>query len=133
MNYIINDILWWKISLLGFINGWLPGFLTFLLGLLLSKISNNRKLKNNLKDNILSIFIPTFNVGHEISESQIQHALAELRATLNTYRQIYPKLLNDQAANQLSTIFNKGLYEKNGDISKELANPQLIINIIKAL
>lgn len=133
MSFIINDILWWKISLLGFINGWLPGLLTFLLGLLLAEISNNRKMKNNLKDNILSIYIPTFNVGHEISESQIQHALAELNVTLNTYRQIYPKLLNDQAANQLSTIFTKGLYEENGELSKELLNPQLIINIIKTL
>ena len=133
MSFIINDILWWKISLLGFINGWLPGFLTFLLGLLLSKISNNRKLKNNLKNNILSIYIPTFNVGNEISESQVLHALAELNVTLNTYRQIYPKLLDDQAANQLSTIFKKGLYEENGEISKELLNTQLIINIIKTL
>ncbi|WP_230124771.1 hypothetical protein [Pseudomonas sp. Bi70] len=133
MSYIINDILWWKISLLGFFNGWLPGFLTFLLGLLLSRMSSHRKLKNNLKETILSIFIPTFNLGREISEPQIQQALTELRITISTYRQIYPRILNDQAAEQLNAIFIKGLYEQNGDISEELRNPQLIINLIKAL
>ena len=133
MSYIINDILWWKISLLGFFNGWLPGLLTFLLGLLLSKISSRRKLKNNLKEALLSIFIPTFNLGREISEPQILQALTELRVTMNTYRQIYPKLLNDQAAEKLNAICNKGLYGQNGEISEELKNPQLIINIIKAL
>lgn len=130
---MINDILWWKISLLGFFNGWLPGLLTFLLGLLVSKISINRKLRNDLKNTILSSFIPTFNLGREITEAEIQQALTELRITLNTYRQIYPKLFNEQAVNQLFAISGKGLYEQNGEISKELMNPQLIINIIKSL
>ncbi|MCU1716437.1 hypothetical protein [Pseudomonas sp. 5P_3.1_Bac2] len=133
MSYIANDILWWKVSLLGFFNGWLPGVLTFLLGLVISKISSHRNLRNNLKNSILSIFIPTFNAGREISEAQVQQTIKELRLTINTYRQIYPKIFNEHAARRLEDIFSKGPFEQSGDISEEFKDTQLIINIIKEL
>lgn len=133
MSYIINDIIWWKISILGFVNGWLPGILTFLLGMALSKISSRLEMKRSLKKVLLGIFIPTFNTGSEISETQVRKAITEFRVTLNTYRQIYPKTFNKHAADRLALIFNQGLYDKEGKTTSEFNSPQTIIGLIKSL
>lgn len=133
MNYIINDIVWWKISILGFVNGWLPGILTFLLGVILEKIASNLKMKHNLKQSLLGIFIPTFNTGRKISKEQAERAILEFRVTLNTYRQIYPKIFKKQPAEQLETIFNQELFNQEGKVTDEFNNPQIIIRLIKLL
>lgn len=133
MSYIINDIAWWKISILGFANGWLPGILTFLLGMALSKIASRREMKHSLKKVLPGIFIPTFNTGSEISENQVRQAITEFRVTLNTYTQIYPGTFNKQAADRLALIFSQGLYDEEGKIASEFNNPQTIIELIKTL
>lgn len=133
MGYIINDIEWWKLSILGFVNGWLPGILTFLLGMALSKIASRREMKHSLKKVLLGIFIPTFNTGSKISVYQVNQAIIEFRVTLTTYRQIYPNTFNAQAADRLGHIFRQGLYDGDGEIASEFKKPQVIIDLIKTL
>lgn len=49
-----------------FVNNWVPGIFTFFLGILYSNIVEKKKLKQKLKNDILEIFIPVFNVGNEV-------------------------------------------------------------------
>ncbi|GEK16101.1 hypothetical protein [Aliivibrio fischeri] len=109
MDLIINDIVWWKISLNSLINSWVPGIVTFFLGLWFSKISDRRKLRQELKNSILKLFIPIFNAGEKITLKQAEDTKNEMRITLNVYRNTYPKLLNKKSLQKLLNILNEDI------------------------
>ena len=88
MNFIVNNIAWWQISLEALVNSWIPRIATFLLGLWLSRIDEHRKLKRKLKDEMLEIFISVFNSGQSISLSEAEDAAKRIRYTLNAYKGI---------------------------------------------
>ncbi|OCH30734.1 hypothetical protein [Aliivibrio fischeri] len=109
MDLIINDIVWWKISLNSLINSWVPGIVTFFLGLWFSKISDRRKLRQELKNSILKLFIPIFNAGEQITLKQAEDTKNEMRITLNVYRNTYPKLLNKKSLQKLLNVLNEDI------------------------
>jgi|SRR5690606_7890172 len=132
MDFFVNDITWWKISLNGLMNGWIPGVLTFILGLWFSKISDHRKLRQKLKNDILEIFIPIFNSGQTISIPEIEETHKKMRATFNAYTRIYPNMFNRESERQLSELLNKG-FIVNGEVNNKLLEPDAIQNLIKNL
>ena len=132
MSFIVNDIVWWKISLESVINAWIPGIFTFFLGLWFSKIDDHRKLKQKLKDDILEIFIPVFNSGQSISIAEAENAAKRMRHTFNAYRRIYPNIFDKDAEEKLNTIFAEG-FIANNEVNKEFMDPDIIQNIIKML
>ncbi|EKA7394198.1 hypothetical protein OL318_004541 [Vibrio parahaemolyticus] len=105
---IVNDVDWGVISLLNFMNSWLPGIFTFFLGFLFEKWSSRRKLRAELKNNLLEIFIPTFNSGEVISVDLAESTNLKLKATLNAYKRIYPNAFDEKAVEELSKIFADG-------------------------
>lgn len=109
MDLIINDIVWWKVSLNSLINSWVPGIVTFFLGLWFSKISDRRKLRQELKNSILKLFIPIFNAGETITLKQAEDTKNEMRITLNVYRNTYPKLLNKKSLQKLLNVLNEDI------------------------
>ncbi|MCS4308599.1 hypothetical protein M2404_002956 [Rheinheimera pacifica] len=132
MDFFINDIVWWKMSLNGLMNGWIPGVLTFFLGLWFSKISDHRKLRQKLKNDILEIFIPVFNSGESISIPIADEACRKMRATFNTYKGIYPGMFDREAEKQLGELLNEG-FIVNGEINKRFFEPDTIQDLIKHL
>lgn len=129
MYFIINDIEWWKISLHSFMNGWLPGILAFFLGLGLEKITSHRKLKQELKNNLLEIFIPIFNSGEVTTLSLAEECHRNLKATFNAYTRIYPKLFNEKSVQKLSKILADGFLIE-GKVNNSYLNPDEIQKII---
>uniref|UniRef100_A6VYW2 Uncharacterized protein n=1 Tax=Marinomonas sp. (strain MWYL1) TaxID=400668 RepID=A6VYW2_MARMS len=132
MDFFVNDIVWWKISLNGLMNGWVPGILTFLLGLLLSKILEHRKLKQKLKSDILEIFIPVFNSGESISMTMADEACRKMRATFNAYKRIYPGVFDREAERKLGELLSEG-FIVDGEINKKFFEPNTIQDLIKGL
>ena len=82
MGIIVNDIVWWKISLESIVNAWIHGVFTFFLGLWLARIDDHRKLKQKLKNDILEIFIPVFNSGQTISAAEVENTIKRMRHTM---------------------------------------------------
>ncbi|EKN6117389.1 TPA: hypothetical protein ACOZ3K_002427 [Yersinia enterocolitica] len=132
MGFIINDVVWWKISLNGFMNGWLPGILTFLLGLWFSKITDQRKLRQKLKNDILEIFIPVFNSGESISISMAEDACQKMRMTFNAYKRIYPNMFNSESEKKLGELLNEG-FVVNNVINEKFKEPDYIQKLIQNL
>ncbi|EDY83822.1 hypothetical protein VDG1235_3449 [Verrucomicrobiia bacterium DG1235] len=132
MDIVVNDIEWWQISLHSFLNGWLPGVVTFALGLWLARISNHRKLKQELKNSILEIFIPTFNAGQTITFESANEANKKLLVTLNVYENIYPNIFRKKSAKELKDVLSDG-FLIDGKVNEKYMNPDEIQNLIKNL
>jgi len=132
MDFIVNDIVWWKVSLNGLMNGWIPGVLTFLLGLWFSKFSDHRKLRQKLKNDILEIFIPVFNSGESITEIIAEGACQKMKATFNSYKRIYPGMFNRAAERELGEHLNEGFFI-DGKVNGKFMNPDSIQDLIKRL
>ncbi|MEJ6120850.1 hypothetical protein MT390_02990 [Vibrio sp. 2-Bac 85] len=132
MDFIINDIEWWKISLYSFMNGWLPGVFTFLLGLYFERITSRRKLKQELKNNLLEIFIPTFNSGESITLTLAEESNRKLKAAFNAYKRIYPEIFNEQPVQELSKILADGFWVE-GKVNGRYVDPDCIQGIISKL
>ena len=132
MTFIVNDIVWWQISLEGVVNSWIPGIFTFLLGLWLSKIDEHRKLKRKIKDAMLEIFIPVFNSGQSISLMEAENAAKRVRYTLNAYRGIYPGIFNTNAEAKLNAIFAEG-FMVNQKVNPAFMEPNVIQDLIRTL
>ena len=132
MDLFVNDIVWWKISLNGLMNGWIPGILTFILGLLFSKISDHRKLRQKLKNDILGIFIPVFNSGESISLPMAEDAFRSMRATFNAYKRIYPNIFNRDAEKELDDLLKQG-FVVDGKVNDKFLKPDCIHDLIKKL
>lgn len=132
MDLFVNDIVWWKISLNGLMNGWIPGILTFILGLLFSKISDHRKLRQKLKNDILEIFIPVFNSGESITLPMAEDAFRSMRATFNAYKRIYPNIFNRDAEKELDDLLKQG-FVVDGKVNDKFLKPDCIHGLIKKL
>ena len=132
MGLIVNDIVWWKISLESIVNAWIPGVFTFFLGLWLARIDDHRKLKQKLKNDLLEIFIPVFNSGQTISAAEVENTIKRMRHTFNAYRRIYPKIFSKEAEEKLNSILAEGFFTKNG-VNNVFMEPDGIQNIIKTL
>ena len=132
MNFIVNNIAWWQISLEALVNSWIPGIATFLLGLWLSRIDEHRKLKRKLKDEMLEIFIPVFNSGQSISLSEAEDAAKRIRYTLNAYKGIYPGVFTTDAESKLNAVFADG-FMVNQRVNPAFMEPNVIQDLIKAL
>lgn len=132
MDFIINDIVWWKVSLSSVINSWVPGVLTFLLGLWFSKTSERRKLKQELKNSILEIFLPVFDAGETITIEMAEEAKNRMRITLNVYKNIYPKLFHNDAFEQLHSLLNEQIFI-NGEVNTQFMSPEIIQDMIRRL
>jgi len=129
---IINDVDWWTISLLNFMNSWLPGIATFFLGFIFEKWSSHRKFKAKLKNNLLEIFIPTFNSGENISLDLAKSTNLNLKATLNAYKRVYPNTFNEKAVEELSKIFSDGFIDGD-EVNPNYLDPNRIQDLIKIL
>jgi hypothetical protein len=132
MSLISNNIIWWQISLEAFVNSWIPGIATFLLGLWLSRIYEHRKLRQKLKADMLEIFIPVFNSGESISVSEAEDAAKKFRYTLNAYKSIYPDVFNKDSVLKLNAIFADSFME-NQKVNPAFMEPNSIQDLIKAL
>lgn len=132
MSFIINDIVWWEISLEGVVNSWTPGIATFFLGLWLSKIDEHRKLKRKLKDELLEILIPVFNSGQSISFAEANNSAKRIFYTLNAYMGIYPGIFNKDAEAKLKAIFADG-FTVNQKVNPAFMEPNAIQALIRAL
>jgi hypothetical protein len=132
MSFIVNNIVWWQISLEALVNSWIPGIATFLLGLWLSRIDAHRKLKRKLKDEMLEIFIPVFNSGQSISPPEAEDAAKRIRYTLNAYKRIYPGVFSTDAESKLNAIFADG-FMVNQKVNQAFMEPNVIQDLIKAL
>ncbi|MCA0174671.1 MAG: hypothetical protein LCH73_00015 [Proteobacteria bacterium] len=132
MDLIVNDIVWWKISLESVVNAWIPGIATFFLGMRLSKLDDHRKLKQKLKNDLLEIFIPTFNSGQSISITDAESAVKKMRDTFNTYRRIYPSIFRKDAAEKLNNILSEGFIAGNA-VNKAFEEPHILQDLIKEL
>ena len=132
MSFIVNDVVWWKISLESVVNAWIPGVFTFLLGVWFSKINEHRKLKQKLKNDILEIFIPTFNSGQSISIAEAESAAKRIRDTFNAYSRIYPNIFDKNAVERLNAIVAEG-FIINNEVNKAFMEPDTIQKLIKAL
>ncbi|HIF9321342.1 TPA: hypothetical protein ACX6QP_001831 [Photobacterium damselae] len=129
---IVNDVDWWTISLLSFMNSWLPGVFTFFLGFLLEKWSSRRKLKIELKNNLLEIFIPIFNSGENISLDLAESTNFKLKATLNAYKRIYPNTFNEEAVEELRKIFAAG-FSYGDEVNQAYLEPNKVQELIRRL
>ena len=132
MNFIVNNIAWWQISLEALVNSWIPRIATFLLGLWLSRIDEHRKLKRKLKDEMLEIFISVFNSGQSISLSEAEDAAKRIRYTLNAYKGIYPGVFTTDAESKLNAVFADG-FMVNQKVNPAFMEPNVIQDLIKAL
>ena len=132
MNFIVNNIAWWQISLEALVNSWIPRIATFLLGLWLSRIDEHRKLKRKLKDEMLEIFIPVFNSGQSISLSEAEDAAKRIRYTLNAYKGIYTGVFTTDAESKLNAVFADG-FMVNQKVNPAFMEPNVIQDLIKAL
>jgi hypothetical protein len=132
MSFIANNIIWWQVSLEAFVNSWIPGIATFLLGLWLSKIDEHRKLRRKLKDQLLEIFIPVFNSGQSISLAEAEDAAKKVRYTLNAYQRIYPGVFSKDAESKLNAIFGEGFIVSQ-KVNPAFMKPNAIQDLIKAL
>ncbi len=132
MSIVANNIVWWQISLEALINSWIPGIVTFLLGLWLSRIDEHRQLRRKLKDQLLEIFIPVFNSGQSISLAEAEDAAKRFRYTLNTYKRIYPGVFSAEAESKLNAIFADG-FMANQKVNPAFMEPNVIQDLIRAL
>lgn len=132
MSFIVNNIVWWQISLEALVNSWIPGIATFLLGIWLSRIDEHRKLKRKLKDEMLEIFIPVFNSGQSISLPEAEDAAKRIRYTLNAYKRIYPGVFSTDAESKLNAIFADG-FMVNQKVNPAFMEPNVIQDLIRAL
>ena len=132
MSFIVNDIVWWKISLESIVNAWIPGVFTFFLGMWLSKLDDHRKLKQKLKNDILEIFIPIFNSGQSISITEAENAAKRMRDTFNAYRRIYPNVFRKDTVEKLNSIFAEG-FVAGKSVNKAFMEPHKLEDLIKTL
>lgn len=132
MSFIVNDIVWWKISLESIVNAWIPGVFAFILGIWLSKIDDHRKLKQKLRNDILELFIPIFNSGQSISMAEAESAARRMRDTFNAYKRIYPNIFHKNTVEKLNVIFADG-FVLDGGVNKAFMEPHTIENLIKKL
>ena len=132
MSFIVNNIVWWQVSLEALVNSWIPGIATFLLGMWLSRIDEHRRLKRKLKDEMLEIFIPVFNSGQSISLPEAEDAAKRIRYTLNAYKRIYPGVFSTDAESKLNAIFADG-FMVNQKVNPAFIEPNVIQDLIKAL
>lgn len=132
MSFIVNDIVWWKISLESVVNSWIPGVFTFFLGMWLSKIDDRRKLKQKLKYDLLEVFIPIFNSGQSISITEAENAAKKMRDTFNAYRRIHPNIFCKDTEEKLNVILAEG-FIAGADVNKAFMEPDKIQDLIKTL
>lgn len=132
MNLIVNDIVWFKISLESVVNAWIPGVFTFFLGMWLSKLDDHRKLRQKLKDDLLEIFIPIFNSGQSISITEANSAVKRMRDRFNAYKRIYPNIFRKDAEEKLNGVFAEGFVVGNG-VNKKFMEPHKLEDLIKSL
>jgi hypothetical protein len=115
-----------------FINNWVPGIFTFILGICYSNIIEKKKLKQKLKNDILEIFIPVFNAGNEISFEIAENAYRNMRGTFQSYKRIYPGIFNKEAESELEGLLKEG-FLINGEVNQHYFEPANIENLIKRL
>lgn len=132
MSFIVNDIVWWKISLESVVNAWIPGVVTFFLGMWLSKLDDHRKLRQKLKNDLLEIFIPIFNSGQSISITEAENAATRMRDTFNAYRGIYPNIFHKDAEEKLTSILAEG-FIKGKEVNKAFMEPHKLQDAIRTL
>jgi hypothetical protein len=132
MSLIVNDIVWWKISLESVVNSWIPGIATFFLGVWFSRIDERRKLKQKLKDDLLRIFIPIFNSGQTITMPEAENAARQMLHTFNAYKRIYPGTFNKEAEHKLGVILADG-FISNNNVNQAFMEPNVIQDLIKTL
>ncbi len=132
MSIIVNDVIWWKISLESVVNSWIPGIATFLLGVWFSRIDERRKLKQKLKDDLLQIFIPIFNSGQSITMPEAESAARRMLHTFNAYKRIYPGSFNKETEDKLGAILADG-FIVNKKVNQAFMAPDVIQDLIKAL
>ncbi|UZD54951.1 hypothetical protein [Caldimonas aquatica] len=132
MTLIVNDIVWWQISLESVVNSWIPGISTFLLGVWFARIDERRKLKQKLKDDLLQIFIPIFNSGQSITLSEAENAARRMLHTFNAYKRIYSGVFNKAAEEKLGAILADG-FLVNNNVNKPFMEPDVIQDLIKTL
>lgn len=140
MNNLFDKTFWsklmdsgfWKGVLDSFLNSWLPGIVTFALGILYSSIVEKRKLRQKLKNDILEIFIPVFNSGDEITIEIAENACKKMNGIVRTYQRIYPRIFKRKAESELSRLLSEGFITKD-HVNKIFLEPDDIENLIKAL
>lgn len=132
MSFIVNDIVWWKISLESVINSWVPGIATFMLGVWFSRIDERRKLKQKLKDDLLQIFIPIFNSGQAITMLEAESTARRTLHTFNAYKRIYPGAFNKEAEDKLGAILADG-FLVNNKVNHAFMEPDVVQDLIKTL
>jgi hypothetical protein len=132
MSFIVDDIVWWKISLESVVNAWIPGVVTFFLGVWLSKIDEHRRLRQRLKNDLLEIFIPIFNSGQSISFTEADNAAKRMRDAFNAYRRIYPNIFRKDAEEKLTNILAEG-FIAGGEVSRAFMEPHKLQDVIKTL
>ncbi|MCT4701167.1 hypothetical protein MUA02_04600 [Enterobacteriaceae bacterium H20N1] len=126
------DTDFWKDFFDCFLNSWLPGIVTFALGILYSSIVEKRKLRQKLKNDLLEIFIPVFNSGNKITFEIAENTYKKMNGTFNTYQRIYPGIFKREAEKRLSELLTEGFIIK-GNINKKFFEPDDIEKLIKAL
>ncbi len=132
MSLLVNDIVWWKLSLESIINSWIPGIATFCLGVWFARIDDRRKLKQKLKDDLLQIFIPIFNSGQTITMPEAEGAARRMLHTFNAYKRIYPGTFDKAAEEKLGTILADG-FIAHGKVNQAFMEPNTVQDLIKNL
>lgn len=132
MSFLVNDISWGQVSLCNFVNSWAPGVFSFVVGIISNRIAVRRSLRKNLKNDLLKIFIPTFNTGRTITVEEAVRVHENLRATLNTYLHVYPRIFNRKKTDELQQVLGKG-FVKEGQVNGHTLNPTLMEDLIRSL
>lgn len=107
-------------------------YLHIFLGIFYSNIVEKKKLKQKLKNDILEIFIPVFNVGNEISIEIAENAYRNMNGTFQLYKRIYPGMFNKEAERELDRLLKDG-FLINGEVNKHYFEPTNIESLIKRL
>ncbi|MEG5888221.1 hypothetical protein UXP46_23580 [Enterobacter ludwigii] len=126
------DLADWKGIFEVFVNNWVPGIFTFVLGILYSKITERQKLRQKLKNDILEIFIPVFNAGNEISFEIAENACRNMKGTFQAYKRIYPGIFNQESEKTFEILLKDG-FLVNGEVNKHYFEPDNIERVIKKL
>ena len=132
MSLLVNDISWGQVSLCNFVNSWAPGVFSFLVGIIFNRITVRRSLRKNLKNRLLEIFIPTFNTGRTITGEEAVRVHENLKATLNTYLQVYPKIFNRKKTDELQQVLGSE-FVKDGQVNDHIFDPRVMIDVIQGL
>ncbi|MDA0150671.1 hypothetical protein [Vibrio sp. LaRot3] len=85
-----------------------------------------------MKNNLLEIFIPTFNSGEVISVDLAESTNFKLKATLNAYKRIYPNTFNEKAVEELGKIFADG-FMVGGEVNPSYLDADKVQELIKVL